>query len=132
MNRLLTCNEAIGMDVSEVFKQLTGLGRAHPSAAWLSLPLARPAIAGGCALALMETLADYGVVPGQHWSMDGEKAFFWSERGLCSALPFSNLTEQHLSVAPGVSAGGAVLKRDGQTRYLVAIQQGGTAFNPHS
>ena len=26
---LLTCNEAIGMDVSEVFKQLTGLGRAQ-------------------------------------------------------------------------------------------------------
>ena len=76
-----------------------------------------------------QTLADYGVVPGQHWSMDGEKAFFWSERGLCRALPFENLTEQQVSVAPGVSAGGCVMNIDGQKRYVIALQQGGEAFN---
>lgn len=79
-----------------------------------------------------QTLADYGVIAGQHWSEDGGKGYFWSERGLCSALPFQNLTEQQISVAPGVSAGGVVVNQDGQKRYLVALQQGGTAFNPHS
>ena len=34
----------------------------------VALPLARPAIAGGCALALMETLADYGAVA--HFAVD--------------------------------------------------------------
>jgi iron(III) transport system permease protein len=34
----------------------------------VALPLARPAIAGGCALALMETLADYGAVT--HFAVD--------------------------------------------------------------
>jgi iron(III) transport system permease protein len=39
------------------------LGLSPLAAFWrLSLPLARPAIAGGVALALMETLADYGTV----------------------------------------------------------------------
>jgi len=74
-------------------------------------------------------LAPYGVVPGQHWSEDKKQVFFWTTRGLCSALPFVNHTEEHVSVAPGVRAGGAVLKTDGQRRYVVAIQQGNVAYN---
>ncbi|MEM1371857.1 MAG: iron ABC transporter permease [Pseudomonadota bacterium] len=39
------------------------LGRSAAASFWqISLPLARPAIAGGVALALMETLADFGTV----------------------------------------------------------------------
>ena len=76
-------------------------------------------------------LAPYGVVPGQHWSEDNKQIFFWATRGLCSALPFSNHTEKQVSVAPGVRAGGAVLNTDGQRRYVVAIQQGGSAFNAY-
>jgi hypothetical protein len=76
------------------------------------------------------TLADYGVVPGQHASQDNDKTLlFWSTRGVCRALPFSNLTEQNVSVAPGLKAGGAIVQRGGQKRYLVAVQQGGSAFN---
>lgn len=79
-------------------------------------------------------LADYGVVPGQHWDFEGDGAaarlLFWSTRGLCAALPFANLTEGHVSVAPGASAGGAVLRMRGASRYFVALQKGGTAFNP--
>ena len=46
---------------------LIDAGRALGQTPWrsftrISLPLARPAIAGGAALALMETLADYGTV----------------------------------------------------------------------
>ncbi|MDQ4119757.1 MAG: iron ABC transporter permease [Actinomycetota bacterium] len=40
-----------------------GLGRSHTRAVWsVALPLARPALAGGVALAVMEALADFGVV----------------------------------------------------------------------
>ena len=39
------------------------LGRSHLGAFWaVSLPMARPAIAGGVLLAIMETIADYGTV----------------------------------------------------------------------
>jgi len=76
-------------------------------------------------------VAEYGVVPGQHWAKDDERILFWSVRGLCAALPFSNLTEKAVSVAPGVRAGGCVIRAGGQKRYLSVIQQGGSAFNPY-
>ena len=75
-------------------------------------------------------LAPYGVVAGQHWSPDDDgTVVFWSQRGICRALPFANLTQQQASVAPGVNAGGAVVRMGGQRRYIVSIQQGGSAFN---
>ena len=91
----------------------------------------------------MSELAPYGVVPGWHWSRDErspdedrsssdeKRILFWTTRGLCSALPFSNLTEKTVSVAPGVSAGGCVVHDGGQKRYLVALHRGGNAFNPY-
>lgn len=76
-------------------------------------------------------LAPYGVPPGQHHaSVDGRTTVFWSARGACQAMPFANLTERQISVAPGVRAGGAVIHSGGQVRYVVCLQQGGTAFNP--
>lgn len=75
-------------------------------------------------------LAPYGVVPGWHWAKDDTRVLFWSTRGVCSYSPFKNLTERQVSVAPGLSAGGAVVRSGGQKRYLVALQQGGAAFNP--
>lgn len=77
-------------------------------------------------------LAPYGVVPGRHWAADtdGKRVLFWSQRGLCAALPFANLTERQVSVAPGVFAGGALVQSNGRKRYLVSLQQGGSAFNP--
>lgn len=84
----------------------------------------------------LKQLAPYGVVPGWHWSKDDPNAedsdkrvIFWTTRGVCAALPFSNLTEKAVSVAPGASAGGAIVRQGGQKRYLVALQQGGSAFN---
>lgn len=84
----------------------------------------------------LDLIADYGVVPGQHWALDkdaGEpRAFFWTTRGLCSAMPFTNLTERQVSVAPGINAGGTIVRSGGQKRYLVSMQQGGSAFNPRT
>lgn len=74
-------------------------------------------------------LAPYGVVPGWHWCKDDQRLLFWSVRGLCEALPFANLTERHMSVAPGLQAGGALVQQHGHKRYLVALHRGGTAFN---
>ena len=77
----------------------------------------------------LQELADYGVPKGQHWSTDGNRILFWTERGVCSAIPFTNLTEKYVSVAPGVRAGGCLVRSGGQKRYLSVIQQGGSAFN---
>ena len=75
-------------------------------------------------------LAPYGVVPGQHWAADDDDSIiFQSTRGACRALPFKNLHEKSVSFAPGLAAGGAIRRSGGQRHYLVAIQQGGSAFN---
>lgn len=78
-------------------------------------------------------LASYGVVPGWCWARDdedeGKSVHIWSQRGVCKAMPFANLTSGHVSVAPGVQAGAAVIAQDGQRRFVVALHQGGAAFN---
>lgn len=74
-------------------------------------------------------LAEYGVVPGQHWVKDEERILFWATRGLCAALPFSNLTETNVSVAPGLRAGGCLVRSGGQKRFVTVVQQGGSPFN---
>lgn len=74
-------------------------------------------------------IAEYGTIPGYHWDQDGPNVIFWTVRGVCTALPFTNLTERQVSVAPGVSAGGCLVYDQGRKRYVVAIRQGGEAFN---
>lgn len=77
----------------------------------------------------MTKMADYGAVPGQHWAKDDGRTLFWTTRGMCAGLPFINLTASRVSVAPGLSAGGTLVQAGGQKRYVVALQQGGSAFN---
>ena len=81
----------------------------------------------------LTTLANYGVVPGWSWAIDhsepAKPIYIWTQRGMCSALPFKNLTEGHVSVAPGTQAGAAVISADGQKKFVVALHAGGTAFN---
>jgi len=83
----------------------------------------------------LATLAKYGVVPGCAWSTDqsapGKPVYFWTVRGMCRFPEFANLTP-HVSVAPGVHAGAAVVQADGQSRFMVSLHQGGTPFNKHS
>ncbi len=80
----------------------------------------------------LDQVAEYGVVPGQHWDRDAERILFWSLRGVCVALPFANLTEKQISVAPGVRAGGCLVRTGGQKRYVSVLQQGGEPFNQRS
>jgi len=77
----------------------------------------------------LEELADYGVVAGWHASRLGSDLYFWSLRGLCSVLPFKNLTEETVSVPPGSNAGALVLEKDGMRRYVVALRTDGQAYN---
>lgn len=77
-------------------------------------------------------LASYGVVPGFHAVEFKGKVYFWSLRGLCRALPFENLTESTVSVPPGLSAGAAVVEKDGTRRYVVALTKGGIAYNQYT
>lgn len=83
----------------------------------------------------LDDLATYGVVPGWCWARDDDEngesmgVYIWTQRGLCKAMPFVNLTSGHVSVAPGVQAGAAVIAQGGQKRFVAVLHQGGTAFN---
>lgn len=79
----------------------------------------------------LAVLADYGVVPGQHWDNDGSRILFWSKRGLCAAMPLVLLTENQISVAPGSSAGGCLVQAGGQKRFLAVLEKGGMPYNPY-
>lgn len=77
-------------------------------------------------------LAPYGVVPGWPWAYDPDdnsKVVLWTTRGVCTAMPFTNLTEGHISVDPGVQAGAAVIASGGEKRFVTVLHQGGSAFN---
>lgn len=74
-------------------------------------------------------LADYGVVAGKAWDVDGNRLLVWTVRGLCEMLPFKNLTEKQVSAAPGVWAAGCLVLSGGQKRFLSCPQQGKEAFN---
>ena len=79
----------------------------------------------------LEKLANYGVVPGWGAVFDTEEqqTLFWSKRGLCTALPLTNITAGQISVECGLSAGAAIIQKDGAKKYVVALQRGGAAFN---
>lgn len=78
----------------------------------------------------LSQLAAYGVVPGCHWALDDDdkRVLFWTVRGLCAGLPFTNLTDKQISVVPGVHAGGALVRSQGAKRYLVSLQTGAAPF----
>lgn len=82
----------------------------------------------------LRQLAPYGVVPGKPWAPDDETGgvLIWTRRGVARALPFENLTERYVSVAPGVQAGAAVVRSDGQKKFVTTLIAGGTAFNQRS
>ena len=79
-------------------------------------------------------LANYGAVEGWSAAVDdndtGMPLYFWTQRGVCTAFPFRNLTALQVSVPPGAQAGGAVISTGGARRYVVALEQSGSAFNP--
>jgi hypothetical protein len=135
-------------DVSAIWRSLPlhyhhfdrGLGLAVPGTVRMLIGLEKALIIGTDRQIFasdgegLTELAPYGVVPGWHASKvkvseTETQVYFWSLRGLCRAMPFSNLTETTVSVPPGLSAGGTVVEKDGMRRYVVALHAGGEAFN---
>ena len=80
----------------------------------------------------IKKLADYGAPHGQHIShgpAPAQHLYFWTDRGLCRAEPFENLTEGRVSVPPGSRVAGGVIQQHGYTRYVAVLKSGGAAFN---
>lgn len=82
----------------------------------------------------LQMIAPYGVIPGKPWAPDEDTGdiLIWTKRGVAKALPFENLTDRYVSVAPGVLAGAAVVRADGQKKLVTTLTAGGTAFNQRS
>jgi hypothetical protein len=78
---------------------------------------------------VMKVEADYGVVPGNSWALDGSTTLLWTVRGVCRALPFTNLTIDQVSVQSGAHSAAAILRKDGYSRFIVALQKAGSSFN---
>lgn len=78
----------------------------------------------------LEQLTDYGVVPGVAGDVTGSgMAYFWTERGICRAMPFENLTEQYVSMASGERVASSMVYHNGTEQFIAVVQGGGTAFN---
>ena len=78
----------------------------------------------------IQQLADYGVVAGQAGEDQG-RIYFWTQRGLCRALPFEALTEETVSVPPGTRACLAVTRQRGNKQAIIVTTGGGEADNDY-
>lgn len=75
----------------------------------------------------LTTLASYGVVAGQndYHEPDTGKVYFWTEEGLCRAIPFENLTQERLSAAPGQRCYVGKVKEGGFERIVAGVHLDG-------
>ena len=75
-------------------------------------------------------LADYGVVPGKSMvSMPDSSILIHSTRGICQALPFKNITEDHVSLPMGSKCAAVLMNSDGIQRYVGLHDGQGDAYN---
>jgi hypothetical protein len=81
----------------------------------------------------LQTLADYGTVPGSPTSRDygSDTLYLWTTRGVCKALPFVNLTEEKVSLPPGSVASTSFLDVKGTKRFLIMTDTLGNSFNKY-
>lgn len=83
----------------------------------------------------LKQLAPYGVPAGLPWARDEDgRVWIWSQRGICTALPFANLTSSTVSVPPGTDVHAHWCQYAGQRHFLVstAADPAQAAFNPRS
>jgi hypothetical protein len=83
-------------------------------------------------------LANYGVVPGRpivkiqgkpDTEFPNDYLLIHTVRGICSAFPFTPLTETKVSLPMGTSCSTAMVYNNGIQRYVALHDAGGTAFN---
>lgn len=71
-------------------------------------------------------VAEYGVALGGLLFDEYDMVWFWSERGLCKAAPFENITDKQLAITERQVVTGAVLTWQG-SRYAIVQQIGDTS-----
>lgn len=67
----------------------------------------------------LQRVADYGVSLGAMAHDDLNRVHFWSERGLCRALPFENLTDKTLVIEQRATVTAGILPWQGSTYAIV-------------
>jgi len=86
----------------------------------------------------LEKLANYGVVPGRpvvkiqgrpSTEHPNDYLLIHTSRGICSAFPFTPLTETKVSLPMGTSCSTAMVYNNGIQRYVALHDAGGPAFN---
>lgn len=81
----------------------------------------------------LSSVADYGVIPGQSCDHDeGGAAFFWTARGLCTASPFRNMTDEDVSVPCGTRATLSLSRERGNQHAIVVTTGASEADNPYA
>jgi len=81
----------------------------------------------------LETIVNYGVLPGTAGDLDADStAYFWTTRGFCKSPPFENLTEKNVGMPPGLRANTQLVYLDGMQQLVTITQGGGTPFNVRS
>lgn len=80
----------------------------------------------------LQTVANYGTVPGRQIDYDESgAAYFWTRRGLCRATPFQNLTDDAVSVEPGTRCAVSIARERGANRVLIVVTGTAGADNPY-
>ena len=74
-------------------------------------------------------VADYGVPPGEPFAVDeGGKLWLATRRGFASALPFTEVAT-HFELPDADWSGSAVIRQDGDERFIVTVSPFDTADN---
>ena len=75
-------------------------------------------------------VASYGVIPGRSIvKLPDGNVIIHSVRGLCSALPFTPLTEENVSLPMGTKCSATIMFDGGIQKYVGLHDAGGTAYN---
>jgi hypothetical protein len=82
--------------------------------------------------AVLTTLAEYGCPRGRPICKQPDNTvLIHSDRGVCKALPFQNLTQAKCSLAPGLACSTQTLDMDGISQFVALNDGGGKAYNPY-
>ena len=75
-------------------------------------------------------LAKYGVIPGRPiLKLPNDIVYIHTERGVCSALPFQELTQDTVSLYMGTQVSTAMMYNNGIRKYIALHDAGTEAFN---
>lgn len=75
-------------------------------------------------------LANYGAVPGRSIARQADDSLLiHTIRGVCAAMPFTELTENRVSLPMGQKCSAAIVYQNGITKFIGLHDGGGRAFN---